>query len=63
MKELYKFLGKALLGDRLENLNRLKAMRDEFRTFDDQKLIDISRHDDGIKRRVAVSVLKERRGS
>ena len=63
MKELVKFLGQALLGGRMKEFNRLKAMRDEFRTFDDQKLIDICRHDAGIKRRVAVSVLKERRGA
>ena len=62
MKELFKALGQAALGDKLEELKRLKAMRDEFRGFDDQKLMDICKHDDGIKRRVAISVLKERRG-
>lgn len=62
MKELVKFLGQALLGGRMKEFNRLKAMRDEFRNFDDQKLIDICRHNDGVTRRIAVSVLKERRG-
>ena len=63
MKELVKFLGQALLGGRMKEFNRLKAMRDEFRNFDDQKLIDICRHNAGVKRRIAVSVLKERRGA
>ena len=62
MKELFKILGQAALGDKFEDLKRLKAVRDEFRSFDDQKLIDICKHDDGVTRRVAVSVLKERRG-
>ena len=62
MKELFKALGQAALGDKLEELKRLKAMRDEFRGIDDQKLMDICKHDAGIKRRVAISVLKERRG-
>lgn len=61
MKELFKALGQAALGDKFEDLKRLKAVRDEYRTFSDQKLIDICRHDAGIKRRVAVFVLKERR--
>ena len=62
MKELVKFLGQAMLGDRMKKLNRLKALRDEYRTFDEQKLMDICKHDAGIKRTVAISVLKERRG-
>ena len=61
MKELFKVLGQAALGDKFADLKRLKAVRDEFRRFDDQKLIDICRHDAGIKRRVAVFVLQERR--
>lgn len=62
MKELFKTLGQAMLGDKLENLKRLKAMRDEFRGYSDEKLMDICKHDAGIKRRVAVKVLSERRG-
>lgn len=61
MKELFKVLGQAALGDKFADLKRLKAVRDEFRGLDDQKLIEICRHDAGIKRRVAVFVLKERR--
>ena len=61
MKELFKVLGQAALGDKFADLKRLKAVRDEYRTFDDQKLIEICRHDAGIKRRAAIFVLKERR--
>lgn len=61
MKELLKIFGQALLGDKFADLKRLKAMRDEFRGYSDQKLIDICRHNDGVTRRIAVSVLKERR--
>ena len=61
MKDLLKIFGQALLGGRMKEFNRLKAMRDEFRGYSDQKLIDICRYNDGVKRRVAVFVLQERR--
>lgn len=49
-------LGKAAL----DKAERMKEMRDEFRTYDDEKLKAIYRHGIGSEKRVAAAVLRER---
>jgi len=44
----------------LNKMERMKELRDEFRTYDDDRLIAIYRHDSGTRKQVAAAVLKER---
>ena len=44
----------------LDKMERMKELRDEFRTYDDDKLIAIYKRESGTRKRVAAAVLKER---
>ena len=60
LKEMYETFGNALLGDKMKDLERMKAMRDEFRTYDNEKLISLFKDGNDLQKRIAASVLKER---
>ena len=60
LKDIYGTFGNALLGDKMKELERMKSMRDEFRNYDDEKLISVYKHGSDIQKRIAASVLKER---
>ncbi|MBR4642693.1 MAG: hypothetical protein IKO74_08265 [Selenomonadaceae bacterium] len=60
LKEMYETFGNALLGDKMKNLERMKEMRDEFRTYDNEKLIDLYKNGNDLQKRIAAAVLKER---
>ena len=44
----------------LEKAERMKELRDEFRTYDDEELMAIYRRDGGTRKKVAAAVLRER---
>ena len=60
LKEMYQTFGNALLGDKMKELERMKAMRDEFRNYDNEKLISLFKNGNELQRRIAAAVLKER---
>ena len=60
LKEMYQTFGNALLGDKLKDLERMKAMREEFRRYDNEKLISLFKDGNDVQRRIAAAVLKER---
>ena len=60
IKDMYETLGNALLGDKLKDLERMKAMRDEFRNYDNEKLISLYKNGNDLQKRIAAAVLKER---
>ena len=60
LKEMYETFGNALLGDKMKNLERMKEMRNEFRAYDNEKLIALYKNGNDLQRRIAASVLKER---
>ena len=60
LKEMYETFGNALLGDKMKNLERMKEMRDEFRTYDNEKLIALYKNGNDLQKRIAAAVLKER---
>ena len=60
LKDVYETFGNALLGDKMKELERMKAMRDEFRNYDNEKLISLFKNGNDIQRRIAAAVLKER---
>ena len=60
LKEMYETFGNALLGDKMKNLERMKAMRNEFRAYDNEKLIALYKNGNDLQKRIAAAVLKER---
>ncbi len=60
LKEMYQTFGNALLGDKMKELERMKAMREEFRNYDNEKLISLFKNGNDLQRRIAAAVLKER---
>ena len=60
LKDVYETFGNALLGDKMKELERMKAMRDEFRNYDNEKLISLFKNGNELQRRIAAAVLKER---
>ena len=60
LKDMYETFGNALLGDKMKNLERMKEMRDEFRTYDNEKLIALYKNGNDLQKRIAAAVLKER---
>ena len=60
LKDMYETFGNALLGDKMKDLERMKAMRNEFRAYDNEKLISLYKNGNDLQRRIAAAVLKER---
>ena len=60
IKEMYQTFGNALLGDKMKELERMKAMREEFLNYDNEKLISFYKNGDDMQKRIAAAVLKER---
>ena len=60
LKEMYQTFGNALLGDKMKELERMKAMRDEFRNYDNEKLLSLYKDGNDLQKRIAAAVLKER---
>lgn len=60
IKDMYETFGNALLGDKMKELERMKAMRDEFRNYDKEKLISLYKNGNDMQKRIAAAVLKER---
>ena len=60
LKDMYETFGNALLGDKMKDLERMKEMREEFRAYDNEKLIALYKNGNDLQKRIAAAVLKER---